>query len=88
VPSFDREVYGFLSLGLPELPTRVALAAVAITYVGSLACAVVVLLRRASLSALAPALCLVALQAMWFSVPAALAATGALTFTGLALSSV
>jgi tetratricopeptide (TPR) repeat protein len=88
VPSFDREVYGFLSLGLPELPTRVALVAVAIACAGSLASSVVLLLRRASLSTLAPTLCLVALQAMWFSVPAALAATGGLTFTALALSSV
>ena len=88
VPSFQREVYGFLALGLPELPTQVALVAVAIAYVGSLGGAIVMLLRRARARDLAPTLCLVALQAMWFSVPAALAASGALTFTSFALSSV
>lgn len=88
VPSFEREVYGFLSLGLPDLPTRIALAAVGITYVASLAGAGVLLLRRARPVDLAPALCLVALQATWFSVPAAFAAAGELDFTSLALSSV
>ena len=65
-----------------------ALVAVAIVYVGSLGAAIVMLLRRARAQDLAPTLCLVALQAMWFSVPAVLAASGALTFTSFALSSV
>lgn len=88
VPSFEREVYGFLSLGLPELPTRIAIVATGLGYVASLVGALAIFLRRARPALLAPALCLVALQAMWFSVPAALAATGRLTFTSFALSSV
>lgn len=88
VPSFQREVYSFLSLDLPEIPTRLAIFTVGLVHVASLAVVMTRLLRQSALSTLVPTLSLVALQAMWFTVPAALAATGRLTFTSFALSSI
>ncbi len=87
IPSFQREVYGFLSLGLPRRVAEVGLAVSGLTYVGSLLAAGALLLRRASFRDLAPTACLVALQAMWFSIPAFMALTNTLTFESFALSS-
>jgi tetratricopeptide (TPR) repeat protein len=80
--------YAFLSLGMPPAFTRVALGAVAIAYVGVIVAAGAALLRRASLRDILPAVCLVLLQAVWFSLPALLTLAGRLDRAGLALSTV
>ena len=88
VPSFQREVYEFLSLGLPPRVAEAGLAISGLGYVGSILAAGTLLLRRSSLRDLAPTASLVALQAMWYAIPAFMAATNTLTFESFALSSI
>ncbi len=77
VPSFGREVFDFLSIGLPAGPARVGFVACGIGYVASLLGAGILLLRRAgSVRDLGPSVLLIATQAVWFSVPAWLQLSG------------
>ncbi len=61
--------YQFLPIGLPQPYTHWAITAAAVAYGASLLAAGVLLLRRASLRDLLPALMLALSQALWFSVP-------------------
>jgi hypothetical protein len=88
VPVFGREVYDFLPIGIPASFTDLAMPVFAAGYVLSLAGAAVLCLRRGRPRDLLPAASLVLLQAVWFSIPAILTATGRYTAGNLALSTV
>lgn len=75
-PSYQREVYTFLPLGIPKAVAQWGLVLVGIAYVGSTVGAAALMLRRARLGEVAPSLCLVVLQALWFGVPSAMIAMG------------
>ncbi len=71
--SFQGTIYQFLSLGIPD-GVRTPLAALAAAgYLGCLVVGVARLLRMARLGDLAPALLLIAIQALWFLIPGAAA---------------
>ena len=77
VPSFSREVFDFLPLGLPVGLARIGLVICGLGYAGALLGAAGLLLRRAgSVRELGPSALLVSTQAVWFSVPAWLQLTG------------
>ena len=63
-------VYGSASLGIPDPWQDAALVLLAVAYLGTLGGALVLLLRRASVATLAPALVLIGAQGIWFSLPA------------------
>jgi tetratricopeptide (TPR) repeat protein len=66
---YDFAGYRFLSLAIPH--ARYLFLAVGAAYLVSLAVTGLLLRRRASLSDLAPVACLLASQALWFSIPVA-----------------
>jgi tetratricopeptide (TPR) repeat protein len=68
--------YQFLRIGLPPSITAPLLLAVLAAYAACLAAAVAGLRRQAGWRALGPALALIALQALWFSLPVLSRATG------------
>jgi tetratricopeptide (TPR) repeat protein len=72
VVAYDPATYRFVSLGLPAGLAGPLFAAVGLAYLGSVAGALALLVRRAPLRDLAPSLCLLAVQALWFSIPLAL----------------
>lgn len=86
------EVVRFLPLGIPSGLGLIVFAIAGAAYAGSAILAVVLMLRAADRPArLAPSLCLVATQAVWFSIPAVLSfrfpdAAGAIGKTVLAFS--
>ncbi len=70
--SYEDTSYSFLPLGIPDPWGSFAFAIVAVAYLASVVAAGVLLVRRASLTELAPAAGLILTQALWFSVPLAL----------------
>ena len=68
--------YEFLSLGIPASGVAVLLPLTGIAYAITIAAAIGLLLREARLADLAPTLCLVVLQALWYAVPALLRVAG------------
>lgn len=72
VPQDADAAYQVLPLGIPKGVLDGLLPAVFVVYLGVLAVAVVLLLRRSTLRELAPSLLLVATQALWFIVPSLL----------------
>jgi hypothetical protein len=85
-PTFSREVFEFLSLGLPAAVVESGLVLAAVADAAVVLSAAVLLLRRASPADLAPTALVVALQTLWFTVPSLLYALGALDTPNLALS--
>jgi tetratricopeptide (TPR) repeat protein len=67
--SYDGAVIRFLPIGFDPAWGRPALALAALAYGGASVTAIALLLRRARLADIAPALALMGLQALWFSAP-------------------
>jgi tetratricopeptide (TPR) repeat protein len=67
--SYDDAAIRFLPLGFDPSWGRPALAAAALAYAAATLAVVTLLLRRARLADLTPALALMGLQALWFSAP-------------------
>lgn len=86
VPLSDGSVFRFLSLGIPASVLAVAFPVTAAFYALSLLAAVALLLRRAGLRDLSPALSLVLVQALWFALPGALRVLGGVSPSGLAFA--
>jgi hypothetical protein len=83
---FPNDVYRFRSLGIPDPWIRVALPLVATGYVVVLGTWAFAMLRQASPGDLGPTVALIGLQALWFSIPSALAFFGLLTSSSLVMS--
>jgi tetratricopeptide (TPR) repeat protein len=82
----DTTTYRFLPVGIPEGAVGVAIPLLALAYLVCLTGAVMRLHRGAGLRALAPALCLLTVQGLWYVLPAlAMRATGA-QLNGLAFA--
>ena len=74
----DQAGFQLLRFGLPAFLSRGAVVICIAAYVGTLMGAGVLLLRHASLRQLLPLALLVATQALWFAIPAAVASLGTL----------
>jgi len=76
--SYGSTIYSFTSLEIPSSFSLVVVGVAALGYLGSIAGAVFLLLRRASARDLVPTFLLIAVQGLWFTIPVLSRLTGLL----------
>jgi tetratricopeptide (TPR) repeat protein len=86
VPEYTNSIFQEISLGIPAAVTLPALGILGLAYALTLFGSALLLLRTGSPRDLAPTALLVATQALWFSIPAALRLSGTFTSAHIALS--
>ncbi len=82
----EQQAIRFLPLRIPAALLALAIPVVGLAYLLSLGGAVALLLRDANVRDLAPSICLLGVQALWYSAPAFLRVVASIPLEGLAFS--